>query len=609
MFLSHRISSNFALNVAFFATLFASSSALAETPAVPAATDTSASAASTPAGAAVNVVTSPTVNAYAEQLKPTVKRKTGGAKPYAPIKQPEDKYSTLEVDMFVGESRVFPAPNIGRIAVGNGDIMSAAALDDKEVIVFANKPGTSSLFVWNKDGRYQRIKINIVAGDTTRIQREVAAFLSQIPNTKASVVGEKVIVEGDNLSDVDRAKIDMIAKSYPQVVNFTDPTGWEKMIMMDVKVVEFPKSALRELGVKWSNPLGAVQAGGIWYPWQRGGGYVIDTPNAQIHAAEGNTTILPQSLNAVFGMNLTLNAQLNLMAQKGDAVVLAEPVLSTRNGRKASFLAGGEIPYQGVSTNGIPFIQFKDYGVRLDITPVTDKTGTVRADITTRVSSIDSSVSTASGPALRTRETNTTFNVKAGETIVLSGFISREQSEDVDKLPGLGDIPVLGALFRSKKFANKETELVVFVTPTIVSPNSPGVKERIEKTHERLEKAFGPNPYLTEPLQPGTDQAHPDKSASPEAQPKPLLPVASKVQLPSFTANPASTTALPRYRIKRAQLELRLSPDVNAQVLAMLPENTLVERLPQLSHGNWTPVQIGSTRGWVQSQDLELARD
>jgi pilus assembly protein CpaC len=218
-------------------------------------------------------------------------------------------------------------------------------------------------------------------------------------------------------------------------------------------------------------------------------------------------------------------------------------------------------------------------------------------------------VSTASGPALRTRETNTTFNVKAGETIVLSGFISREQSEDVDKLPGLGDIPVLGALFRSKKFANKETELVVFVTPTIVSPNSPGVKERIEKTHERLEKAFGPNPYLTEPLQPGTDQAHPDKSASPEAQPKPLLPAAGKVQLPSFTANPASTTALPRYRIKRAQLELRLSPDVNAQVLAVLPENTLVERLPQLSHGNWTPVQIGSTRGWVLSQDLELARD
>ena len=84
--------------------------------------------------------------------------------------------------MFVGESRVFPTPNVGRIAVGNGQIMTAAALDNKEVIVFANGAGTSSLFVWNADGRYQRIKINIVAGDTTRITREIATFLSGMPH-------------------------------------------------------------------------------------------------------------------------------------------------------------------------------------------------------------------------------------------------------------------------------------------------------------------------------------------------------------------------------------------------------------------------------------------
>jgi Flp pilus assembly secretin CpaC len=551
-------------------------------------------------------------NGYAEHLKATVSKPVNAraAKSYAPIKSPEDKYSTLEVDMFVGESRVFPAPNIGRIAVGNGSIMSAAALDEKEVIVFANSAGTSSLFVWNKDGRYQRIKINIVAGDTTRVQREVAAFLSQIPNAKASVVGDKVIVEGDNLSDNDRFRIAEIAKTYPQVVNFTDPTGWEKMIMMDVKVVEFPKSVLREIGLKWGNPEGAVQAGALWYPGQRGGGYTLEVPNGKWKSSTGGPTVLPRGLVSAFGMNLVLNAQLNLLAQNGDAAILAEPILSTRNGSSASFLAGGEIPYQGASSTGTPFIQFKEYGVRLDIKPIADKTGSIRADIKTKVSSVDGSISTVSGPALRSRETNTTFNVKNGETIVLSGFLSREQSEDVDKIPGLGDLPILGALFRSKKFVNKETELVIFVTPTIVSEQSPGLRDRVEKTHERLEQAFGQQPYLTAPVQPATDTSKPNGTVPPatglKSSPSGAAPVA---ELPSFTTNTTASTAMARYRVRTDGVPLRLSPDVNSQLLVNLSEDTVVERLPQPSHADWTPVQVGKTRGWILTHWIELLRE
>ncbi|HJV76630.1 MAG TPA: pilus assembly protein N-terminal domain-containing protein [Noviherbaspirillum sp.] len=571
------------------------------------------------------------LNGYAETLKPTPRHKlAANAKPYAPIKPPDDKYNILEVDMFVGESRVFPAPNIGRIAVGNGAIMSAAALDEKEVIVFANSPGTSSLFIWNKDGRYQRIKINIVAGDTTRVQREVAAFLSQMPNAKASVVGDKVIVEGDNLSDTDRHRIAEIAKNYPQVVNFTDPTGWEKMIMMDVKVVEFPKSVMNEIGLKWGNPAGVIQAGALWYPLQRGGGAVLATPDAQWTGANG-PLILPKNMVSAFGMNLALNAQINLLAQTGDAAVLAEPILSTRNGSPATFLAGGEIPYQGASSTGTPFIQFKKYGVELEIKPVADRTGAIRADIKTKVSAIDPSIATASGPALRTRETTTTFNVKSGQTIVLSGFLSREQSEDIDKLPGLGDLPVLGALFRSKKFINKETELVVFVTPSIVSEQSPGMSDRLAKTEQRLEQQFGSQPYLTQPLQPGADMGHPNQVPRPnggtdEHNPNDkaadarsrlseypvelnVIPPWEKIaELPSFTANKAPAAAYVNFRVSKDGLAMRLSPDVNAPLLLHLPENAIVERLPQASQNGWVPVQVGATRGWVLGQWLELVR-
>ena len=189
---------------------------------------------------------------FGERLvsKPTKRASPAAVAPYTPIKPPQDDGLVPEIEMFVGESRVFPAPGVARIAVGNGGIMSAAALDSKEVILFANGTGTSSLFIWNEDGRYQRVKINIVPGDTSRVAREIAAFLTSIPNAKASIIGDKVIVEGDNLSDGDLAKISKLAERYPQILNFTNTVGREQMVMLEVKVVEFPPSVLREMGIK-----------------------------------------------------------------------------------------------------------------------------------------------------------------------------------------------------------------------------------------------------------------------------------------------------------------------------------------------------------------------
>ena len=411
--------------------------------------------------------------------------------PYAPIRAPDADDPPIEIEMFVGESRVFPAPGVARIAVGNGALLSATALDKKEVILFANGAGASSLFIWNADGRHQRVTITIVPGDTARHAREIAAFVSTIPKARASVVGTHIIVEGDELSDADIAKVEELAKRYPQIVNFTNRIGWEQMVMLDVKVVEFPVTVLRDIGLKWSSTGGAAIAG-IWSPARRGseGPYEVAIrtggDNAVPITGPGNTpAAIPSGLNAITLLNLGLNAQLNLLAQEGKASLLAEPQLSARNGSKASFLAGGEIPYAVATRDGIA-IQFKPYGVKLEITPRVDRQGVIRATIQTEVSGIDRSVTTAGGPALLSRKTDTEFNLRNGETIVLSGLLQREASSDVDKVPLLGDLPVLGALFRSRRFQNKETELVVFVTPTVVSAQSPGVVERVQRSQERL---------------------------------------------------------------------------------------------------------------------------
>ena len=457
--------------------------------------------------------------------------------PYAPISAGTDAVPVPEIELYVGESRVFPTPGVARIAVGNGQILSASALDGKEIIMFGNGVGVSSLFVWNEDGRYQRIKVTIVPGETARITREVAAFLRHIPKATASVVGDKVIVEGDELSDNDREKVAELAKRYPQIVNFTSPIGWEQTVLMDVKVVEFPKTELRELGLKW-NPTGGGAIGAIWSPAGRGdngasvGGRQITitspagqaSPITNIDTTKG--VVLPSSLTIMSAINMGLNAQLNLLEQNGTAAILAEPQLSTRSGYKASFLAGGEFPYSVSNLNGVTIV-FKPYGIKLEIEPKVGRNGVIRAEIDSEVSSLDTSVSSVGGPALLTRRTKTEFNVRTGETIVLSGLLQRTTGTDIDKVPLLGDIPVLGALFRSKRFQNKETELVVFVTPTIVDARAPGLQDRVQRTNERLGTQMGPSPYLSDPLQPGTDPARVFVPVGPVAQDAAVTPTPS----------------------------------------------------------------------------------
>ncbi|WP_235953466.1 type II and III secretion system protein family protein [Noviherbaspirillum galbum] len=433
----------------------------------------------------------------------------------APPGKADDQPQVPEIDMFVGESRVFPTPGVARIAVGNGQILTAAALDSKETIIFANGAGSSTLFVWNEDGRHQRIKVNIMQGDITRIARDIAAFLAKIPRARASIVGDKVIVEGDKLSDADLAKIELLGKRYPQIVNFTNPLGWEQMVMMDVKVVEFPRTELRDIGLKWNAAAGGAGAGVIWSPFRSGDGvFQLNIPSpsgsalpvgtSQVQGAAGVPA--PSGLNALAAVNLGLTAQLNLLARDGRATILAEPQLSTRNGSTASFVAGGEIPYTVASITGVT-VAFKSYGIKLNVSPRVDSTGVIRARIGAEVSAIDPSVSSPGGPALLTRRTDAEFNVHSGETIVLSGLLQRDNSTDIDKVPLLGDLPVIGALFRSKRFQNKETELVVFVTPTLVDSHTPAMAERVDRTAERLRRDLGRPPYLSDPLQPGPDDA------------------------------------------------------------------------------------------------------
>lgn len=570
---------------------------------------------------------------FAEQLRPT-KRKAGNAtlynRPYQPVRSGPDDADIPEIVMFVGESRVFPAPGVGRIAVGNGSILTAAALDGKEVILFANGPGTSSLFIWNRDGRHQRVKISIVPGDTSRIAREIAAFLASIPAARTSVIGDKVIVEGEGLSNTDLERIAMLSERYPQIVNFSNRQGFERMVMIDVKVVEFPVNEFRALGLRW-NAVGGTAVGAIWSPVRRHAdrGYQIgvqDQDSAQPPITLRDGPAPPSGLNILSLVNMGLNATLDALAQEGKTVMLAEPQLSARNGATASFLAGGEYPYVVTTSDG-PTVQFRPYGVRLDIEPLVDREGNIRAKVETEVSAIDHSVATLAGPGLLTNKTRTEFDLRSGETIVLSGMLQRFRSDSIDKVPFLGDIPVIGALFRSKRYQNRETELVFFVTPTVVDPGSAAMADRIRSTHDRLGQRLGPAPYLSDPLQPARDPAYlgdePTRDSG-AAVPEPdAVPVAGAEPAPvSVAAAPAASGETPagevpgsdagapegpKLRVVRGAV-LRELPDRQARPLAELGAGTEVVLRDSLGLASnlkaWRPVRVGDVDGWILRNDV-----
>ncbi|WP_233214399.1 type II and III secretion system protein family protein [Pollutimonas nitritireducens] len=403
---------------------------------------------------------------------------------------PQDTLLKLQV----GEVKVLGIPDVARIAVGDGHILNAVTTEEKEVIVFARHEGSSALQIWSSNGQRHRYQVDVAAEGARQVQEELRSALERIPQAKVSIVGDKLMVEGDDLSDSDRERVAELGKRYPQLLDFTSQVGWDRMVLLDVQVVEVPRIQLQELGVRWNSAAdGGINAG---LSWDGGSRRFTDRPGLP-------TVPIPFPATAAagyFGINALLSARINAMAQTGEAVVLAQPQLLARSGATAEFLAGGEVPYSTVDKNGNTNTVFKPYGVSLRITPQIERNAAVRSRIEVEVSSVDTSISVPNGPSLKTRRAATEFNVRSGQTLVLAGFLSRDESRNVDKMPGLADVPVLGRLFKSTRYQRNETELAIFVTPVVVAPDHPDLMRRVHKSQGILDAAFPDEQLINVPV-------------------------------------------------------------------------------------------------------------
>lgn len=412
------------------------------------------------------------------------------------------------IRMQVGEVRVLAIPDVARVAVGDGHVLNAVTTEEKEVIVFARHEGASAVHVWSADGQTHRYQVEVAPEGARQIQQELRRVLERVPNARVSEVGDKLLVEGDELSDGDRERVTALSKRYPQLLDFTSPVGWDHMVLLDVQVLEVPRAQLREWGVRWGRETnGGLNAG---LAWDAGSRRLSDRP--------GDTVIpVPYPAATVagyFGVNAFLSARIDALAQTGTAVVLAQPQLLARSGATAEFLAGGEVPYSTTDKNGNTNTAFKPYGVSLRITPQVERNGAVRSRIEVEVSSIDATLSVPNGPSLKTRRASTEFNVRSGQTLVLAGFLSREESRNVNKFPGLGDIPILGELFKSTRFQHNETELAIFVTPVVVAPDNPDLMQRVRQANDILRTTFKTDELVNVPVRAQAPLPNPVKDGS-----------------------------------------------------------------------------------------------
>ena len=296
--------------------------------------------------------------------------------------------------------------------------------------------------------RAQEDVIKVVVGESRVLTKEydiskVAVGDPSIADVKA-LTKRKVLILGKNEGMTSLLLLDAAGKEESLLLQVNKHIVYRPMIQMSVQVLETSISSWGELGIEW-----------------------VDKISFQEESIPGLFKV------GTFRRLDELTATLNMMIQEGKAQILAKPNLVALSGESASFLVGGEVPVPVPGEGGTIGIEWKEYGVTLEILPVgEEKRGIIDAYITAKVSDLDLdnavSIAGITVPAISTRRASTKVQVETGDTIVIAGLVKTENEKTAKKFPLLGDIPVLGYLFKSTTFSKKRSDITIFITPTFV---------------------------------------------------------------------------------------------------------------------------------------------
>jgi pilus assembly protein CpaC len=412
--------------------------------------------------------------------------------PASPTEGVRFQDSTNELSVTVGKAvLVDTAQPVQRVAVGVGDIVEAMAVSPTEIMLSGKAPGETSLIIWDIRGGRQFFNVtvrasNLVSGDTLdAIRRELR---TELPNqsVRGSFDNGNIFLRGTvkDLTNSQRA-VD-IAATAGKVVNLmnVDMPASDPQILLKVRFASVDRNKALQLGINLfnlglGNAVGGISTGQFSPPIIAAGSGGGSSSSSGGATGTGGTAQLAQELNLfAFFPGLNTGATIESLETKGVVQLLAEPNVMAVNGKEASFLAGGEFPYPTVSgsSGGLASVSitFKEYGIRLNFIPTITPRGTIRLQVAPEVSALDFTneiqISGFEVPGITSRKMNTEVELQDGQTFVIGGLLDKTLTDAYQKIPFLGDIPVIGKLFQSENKTRNDTELIVIVTPEIVAP-------------------------------------------------------------------------------------------------------------------------------------------
>lgn len=358
---------------------------------------------------------------------------------------------------------------ITRVAVGDPAVADVHVINRREVLITARKRGVTSLMVW-PEGR-SAVEYRLRVGP-------VADPLVQAPDDDELIDARVVPGQGlsgrlPNLLAHQRARARV---GNAERLDDHSTVGPETQVMTEIRIVEVSRQKLKQFGLNILKSVGNTVAA-IGPPGVLSGASATDGPFAPLSSGAGFLPV-QSAFNIVVGNpNDGLLGVLGLLEGQGLARTLAEPSLVAMSGQTATFLAGGEFPVpvsqSGASSGGIT-VQYKEFGVRLNLTPTVLSRDRIALKVAPEVSDLDFTAGVQVGgvtvPALTVRRTDTTVELGDGESFVISGLVSNNLLSNVDRVPWLGSIPILGAFFKSASLSREQRELVMIVTPHLVRP-------------------------------------------------------------------------------------------------------------------------------------------
>lgn len=407
---------------------------------------------------------------------------------------------TIEVP--VNKSQIVSTDQqIVRVMVGNPEIADIVPVTERSVYVLGKAMGTTSLTFYGHGGRVLSV-VDIAVGPDVQGLRDQLVRLVPGSGIEATISGSSIVLSGisNNPGAINRAV--QLAKTYAgeNVVNLVS-LGASQQVMLEVRFSEVKRDVGQNIGVS-----GFYNGSSVFGGLGNGASITPDPVTAVSQIGIGSVTDTFGVLGATFRvLGADIEGYLNALEQKGYAKRLAEPTLVALSGEKASFLAGGEFPIPvvqngggvggGNGNGGSITVEFKPFGVSLGFTPTVLSDRTINLKVEPEVSSIDRQASIQLNgiviPGLQTRRASTTLELRDGESFAIAGLLQRDFASTVKQVPLLGNIPIIGALFRSTEFQKGETELLIIVTPRLVRPIRP------DQVRLPTDRVADPDPAMT----------------------------------------------------------------------------------------------------------------